>query len=134
MSGDAHQFVTTARVRATQILAQTGIGRACTLDEMKAVATITFDYPPKFRDLVSSDELARFRREGLTARSVSFSVEGRPNGPLGRVVFTTAGEPTQKRSILLKPQIGADALAVQVVEFMAKGKDPEFSPEMVISE
>jgi hypothetical protein len=131
MGPDAHQFVTTARVRAHETLAKTGVGRGCILDEMTAVVTITFDYPSKFRNLVTSADLAGFERAGLTGRSVSFSTALSDQGPLGRIVFSRAGKPPL--DFLIKPELGADALAHRVVEFMGRGIEPTFPASMVVA-
>ena len=69
---DAHQFVVTARVRATETLLRAGIGRICTLDEMKPTTTITFDYPPRFVHLLKAGELAKYRKAAYQARRVIF--------------------------------------------------------------
>lgn len=132
---DAHQFVVTARVRATEMLAKTGVGRVFTANEMRPPATITFDYPLAFQNLLKPGELARFRQQGLTARSVSFSTVPKPEGTgaNGLVVFTRAGEPPKSLTYTLRPELGADALGRQVVEFMAHDKDPEFPEAMVVS-
>jgi hypothetical protein len=127
---DAHQFVVAARVRAAEILAQTGAGRVCTLNEMRPPATITFNYPPKFRNLIPDGQQAKHQRTGLTARSVAFSTVPAPQGGMyGYVVFTDGGKTNE---FTLRPELGADALARRVVEFMANGKSPEFPLEMVV--
>jgi hypothetical protein len=127
---DAHQFVVTARVRASEILARTGVGRVCTVDEMRPPATITFNYPSKFQNLIPDGQQARHKRTGLTARSVAFSTVPAPQGGMyGHVVFTDGGA---THEFTLRPELGADALGHQVVEFMANGKSPTFPPEMVI--
>lgn len=130
---DAHQFVVTARVRATDTLAKTGVGRVCTLNEMRPPATITFDYPAKFQNLIKPGELTRYRQQGLTIRSVSFSTVAVPeDGVCGQVFFRRAGEPLETRTYTLRPELGASALAHQVVQFMAHDKDPEFPANMVV--
>ena len=130
---DAHQFVVTARVRATETLARMGVGRVCTLNEMRPPATIAFDYPAKFRNVIKPGELARYQQQGLTARSVSFSSVAAPEGNVsGQVVFRRAGERPEMLTYTLRPELGASALAHQVVEFMAHDKDPEFPPNMVV--
>jgi hypothetical protein len=128
---DAHQFVVTARVRATETLARTGIGRVCTIDECRPPTTITFDYPPKFQHLMPSEQYDKHRSAGLTARSVSFStIPGSQGRTYGYVVFSDE-QKTQK--FTLRPEMGADNLAHQVVEFMATGKSPTFASEIIVS-
>jgi hypothetical protein len=129
---DAHQFVVTARVRAVERLIRTGIGRVCTMDEMRPPTTITFDYPPRYQHLLEPGELAKYRKDGLTTRTVSFSsVAGsRPGDTNGHVVF---GDGRTPMSFTLKPEMGPDVLAQQVVEFMARGKPPKFSAEMIVA-
>jgi hypothetical protein len=132
MGPDAHQFVTTARNRAVKTLADTGVGRICTLNERTGTVTITFDYPAEFKHLVTPSDIAGFRAAGLTSRAVVFSTSPHPEGPLGRVVFSRDGQ--RAIDVLIKPELGADALAAHVVAFITRDTAPAFPPTMVVTE
>jgi hypothetical protein len=68
---DAHEFVPTARARASEALSAQL--RPCTLGEMKPATVLTFDYPSDHRHILLAETHEAYERRGLASRDVMFT-------------------------------------------------------------